>query len=131
LEFLGKDNSLVPDVNSSEVHLHNIMTPLDFRLNGKLAKNLSSTPKIPLNQNSRRHLARDIAKVHYSITPTSLNSKLLVELKKYLAQLPGCSFLGAHATQVVATINSLESNSTKVIGNSGSNITLISFKSLL
>jgi len=59
-----------------------------------------------------------------------LNSKPLVELKKYLAQPPGCSFLGAQATQVV-TINPLESNLTKVIVDSGSDITLISFKSLL
>ena len=43
----------------------------------------------------------------------------------------GCSFLGAQATQVMATINSLESNLTKVIVNSGSDITLISFKLLL
>ena len=34
-------------------------------------------------------------------------------------------------TQVVATINSLEYNLTKVIVNSHSNITLVSFKSLL
>jgi len=83
---------------------------------------LSSTPKIPLNQNSRRCLAKDITKVHYS---TFLNSKLLVELKKYLAQPPDCFFLGAQVTQVVATINSSESNPTKVIVDSGSNITLI------
>jgi hypothetical protein len=107
------------------------MTPLDFRPNGNLAKNFSSILKFPLNWNSKRHLARDITKVHYSITNTSPNSKLLVELNKYLAQPPGCSFLGAQATQVMATINSLESNSTKVIVDSGSDITLSVFKSLL
>jgi len=85
-EFLGTDNLLVPDLNFSEVHSHNIMTPLDFQPKINLAKNLSSTPKkIPLNRNSRRCPARDIAKVHYSVTHTSLNSKPLVELKKYLA----------------------------------------------
>jgi hypothetical protein len=125
------DVTPVPDLNTLEVHSHNIMKPLDFQLNGKLAKDLSSTPKIPLNRNSRICLARDIAEVHYSITHTSPNSKPLVELKKYLAQSSGCSFLGAQATQVVATINSLESNLTKVIVDLGSDITLISFKSLL
>jgi hypothetical protein len=85
LEFLGMGNSPVPDLNSSEVHSYNIMTPLNFRSNGKLVKDLSSTPKIPLNRNSRRHLAKDMAKVHYSVTHTFPNSKLLVELKKYLA----------------------------------------------
>jgi hypothetical protein len=29
-EFLGTDNLPVPDLNSSEVHSHNVMTPLDF-----------------------------------------------------------------------------------------------------
>jgi hypothetical protein len=48
-----------------------------------------------------------------------------------LARPPGCSFLGAQVTQVIATINSLESNSSKVIVDSGSDITLISFKTLL
>ena len=78
LEFLGTDNLPVPDLNSSEVHLHNIMTPLDFQQNGNLAKDFSSIPKNPLNWNSRRCLARDIIKVHYSITNTSLNSKPLI-----------------------------------------------------
>jgi len=130
-EFLGTDNLPVPDLNSSEVHLHNVMMPLNFRPNVNLAKDLTSTQKIPLNRNSRRCLARDIAKVHYSITHTSPNSKPLVELKKYLAWPLGCSFLGAQATQVIATINSLESNSSKVIVDLGSDITLISFKTLL
>jgi hypothetical protein len=84
-EFLGTDNLPIPDLNSSEVHSHNVMTPLDFRPNVNLAKDLTSTQKIPLNRNSRRRLARDITKVHYSITHTSPNSKPLVELKKYLA----------------------------------------------
>jgi hypothetical protein len=52
LEFLGMDNTPVSDLNSLEVHSHNIMTPLDFRPNGNLVKNLSSIPKIALNQNS-------------------------------------------------------------------------------
>ena len=94
-EFLGIDNSLVPNLNSFEVHSHNVMTQLNSWSNGQLAKDLSSTSKIPLNQNSRGCLAKDIAKVHYSITHTSQNSKPLVELKKYLAQPPGCSFLEA------------------------------------
>jgi hypothetical protein len=29
-EFLGTNNSPVPDLNSSEVHLHNITMPLNF-----------------------------------------------------------------------------------------------------
>jgi hypothetical protein len=33
-EFLGMDNSPVPNFKSSEVHSHNIMMPLNFWLNG-------------------------------------------------------------------------------------------------
>jgi hypothetical protein len=60
-----------------------------------------------------------------------LNSKPLGELKKYLAWSPGCSLLAAQATQVPATINSLESNPTKVIVNSGSDVTFIWYILLL
>jgi hypothetical protein len=45
-------------------------------------------------------------------------------------QPPGYSFLGSQAAQVPATINFLDKNLTKVIIDSGSNITLISQKSL-
>ena len=60
-----------------------------FPTKWKLVKDLSPTPKIPLNQNSRRCFTRDIAKVHYFVTQTSPNSKPLVEHKKHLAQPPG------------------------------------------
>ena len=49
------------------------------------SRNLSSTPKIPLNQNTRKHLAREIAKVHHSISNNSSGSKPLVELRKHQA----------------------------------------------
>ena len=53
-----------------------------------------------------------------------------MELRKHQAQPPGCSFLGSQATQVPATINFLDKNLTKVIIDSGSDITLILQKSL-
>jgi hypothetical protein len=46
-EFLGMDNSPVPDLNSIEVHSHNIMTPPDFRLNGNLVKTILLFQKFP------------------------------------------------------------------------------------
>ena len=51
-------------------------------------------------------------------------------MKKHQAQPPRCSFLGSQAAQVPATINSPDKNLTKVIVDSGSDITLISQKSL-
>jgi hypothetical protein len=43
-----------------------------------------------------------------------------------MARPPGCSFLGAHATETLATINSRETKPISVIVDSGSDITLIS-----
>jgi len=54
-------------------------------LSSSLAKNLSSIPKIPLNWNTRRHLAQEIAKVYHSISNDPSMSKPLVELKKHQA----------------------------------------------
>ena len=89
------------------------------------SKNLSSTPKVPLNRNTRRRLAREIAEVHHSISNNSSGSKPLVELRKHQVRPPGCSFLGSQAAQVPATVNFLDKNLTKVIIDSGSDITLI------
>ena len=94
------------------------------------SRDLSTTPKIPLNRNTRRCLAQEIAKVHHSISNNLPGSKPLVELRKHQARPPGCSFLGSQAAQVPATINFLDKNLTKVIIDSGSDITLISQKSL-
>ena len=56
------------------------------------SRNLSSTPKIPLNQNTRRRLAREIAKVHHSISNNSSGSKPLVELRKQCIHLWICRY---------------------------------------
>jgi hypothetical protein len=121
---LGLENTQSSDFSSSDAISHKIGTlPKSSLLN----KDLSSTPKISLNWNTRRQLAQDIAKVHYLITKGPSNPKLLIELKKHLAR---CSFLGSQAAQVPATVNFLNQNLTKVIIASGSNITLISEKSL-
>ena len=118
-----------------------IIQPLDskssdtsfFRVNLALelsfsSRDLSTTPKIPLNQNTWRGLAQEIAKDHHLISNNSPGSKPLVELRKHQAWPPGFSFLGSQAAQVPATVNFLNKNLTKVIIDSGSNITLISQK---
>jgi hypothetical protein len=95
-----------------------------------LTKDLSLIPKILSNQNTQRHLAREIAEVYHSISNDPSMSKLFVELKKHQARPPGCSFLGSQAAQVPATINSVNKNLAKVIVDSRSDITLI-FQQLL
>lgn len=54
----------------------------------------------------------------------------LIELHKHLARPPGCSFLGAKATEAYASINDPNSKAIPIIVDSGSDITLISQKAL-
>ena len=49
----------------------------------------------------------------------------LIELHKYMARPPGCSFLSASAAHVPVSINSPTKNLLDIIIDSGSDITLI------
>jgi len=62
--------------------------------------------------------------------PPSNLKEPLVELHKFMARPPGCSFLGATAAHVPVTVNSPMENPSDIIINSGSDITLISMKTL-
>ena len=53
-----------------------------------------------------------------------------MELKKHSARPPGCSFLGARATETSGSLNDPEAKSIPIIIDSGSDITLISQKAL-
>jgi hypothetical protein len=85
--------------------------------------------KPALNRRTRRRLAREINSVNYHVRHSSV-SKPIVELRKYMARPPGCSFLGAKATETTATIGGLDTDPISVIVDSGSDITLISQKAL-
>src|ERR1700677_2139032 len=124
METIQPSDSRFTDATSHKI------TGCSRPLSSNLAKDLSSILKIPLNWNTRRCLAKDIAKIYHSISNNPSASKLLVELKKHQARPPGCSFLGSQAAQVPATINSVDTNLSKVIVDSGSDITLISQKLL-
>ena len=78
----------------------------------------------------QRHLARDISKVYHNISRTGESEVPLVELHKYMARPPGCSFLGASAAHVPVSINLPTKNLSDIIIDSGSDITLISEKAL-
>ncbi|KAJ3007678.1 hypothetical protein NUW54_g3453 [Trametes sanguinea] len=54
----------------------------------------------------------------------------LLELKRSMARPPGCSFLGARATTIEARLQSQEGEQVPVILDSGSDITLISQRTL-
>jgi len=90
---------------------------------------IESSPKPPLNRRSRRRLAREIAKQSY-YTHIGKADKPLIELRKIMGRPPGCSFLGARATQTEAFTGSLDGDKLPVIVDSGSDITLISLATL-
>jgi len=54
----------------------------------------------------------------------------LIEPPQIYGPTPGCSFLGASAAHVPVNINSVTDNHSDIIVNSGSDITLISMKTL-
>ena len=55
----------------------------------------------------------------------------LVELHKYMARPPGCSFLGASAAHLLVLINLPTENLSDIIIDSRSDITLISERALV
>jgi len=61
--------------------------------------------------------------------PSNLKEPL-VKLHEYMAQPPRCSFLGATMAHIPVTVNSPTENPSDIIIDSGSNITLISMKTL-
>ena len=95
-----------------------------------LGQDLTNSRKFLLNQAMRRNLARNISKVYHTISRTEDPEAPLVELHKYMARPPGCSFLGASAAHVLVSVNSLTENPSDIIINSRSDITLISEKAL-
>ena len=54
----------------------------------------------------------------------------ILTLKRLMSRPPGCAFLGARATATKAWLNTYGENCTKVIIDSGANITLISLETL-
>ena len=61
--------------------------------------------------------------------PSNLEAPL-IELHKYMARPPGCSFLGTTAAHVPVSINLPTENGSDIIIDSRSDITLISVKTL-
>ena len=63
-------------------------------------------------------------------TLDSKTGKSVIELSKHSARPPGCSFLGARATETTGSLNDPEDKPIPIIIDSGSDITLISQKTL-
>ena len=57
-------------------------------------------------------------------------NRAVIELKRHSARPAGCSFLGVHATETLASLNDPEGDLILIIMVSGSDITLISEKAL-
>lgn len=82
-----------------------------------------------LSRKNRRQLARAIQNATYHVETSALN-KPLVELKRLMSRPPGCAFLGSKATEGTCYLKEYGDNHTKIIFDSGSDITLISQKAL-
>ena len=94
-------------------------------------RDLTNTRKFPLNRATRRNLAKNISKIYHTVSDSAdFGEEPLIKLHKYMARPPGCSFLGATATHVPVTINSLKENPSDIVIDSSSDITLISMKTL-
>ena len=77
---LGAEITQPSDSNSSDTSSFRVDLTLEPSFS---TGDLSTTPKIPLNWNTWRCLAQEIAKVHHSISNNSPGSKPLVELRKH------------------------------------------------
>ena len=88
-------------------------------------------PSPLINRRSRRKLARELCGVSYHTqVKKGSASETTIELKKHLSRPPGCSFLGARATETLASLDDSEESPIPIIVDSGSDITLISQKTL-
>ena len=79
---LGAEITQPLDSNSSNTNSFRVDLALEPSFS---SRDLSMTPKIPLNRNTRRRLAREIAKVHHSI---SNNSPTVREAQKQQLKQP-------------------------------------------
>jgi hypothetical protein len=70
-----------------------------------LGQELTNSRKFSLNRATRRNLARNISKVHHTISRTEESEAPLIELHKYTVRTPGCSFLGVSAAHIPVSIN--------------------------
>ena len=115
IEPLGKTEVSVKEFK--DIHSNKIATTPDKMLR--------------LNRKNRRTLLKDLSRTYYSsVTGVSESNGSLVELKRFLSRPPGCSFLGSKATQVPVNINSAQGDPSSIIIDSGSDITLISLRTL-
>jgi hypothetical protein len=122
----GEQTETIKSTSGPSVSLHSTAQPSAFQL----GRDLTNVKKFPLNRATRRNLAKSISKVYHTVSNTSNLEAPLIELHKYMARPPGCSFLGATAAHVPVSINSPTENHSDIIIDSGSDITLISAKTL-
>lgn len=88
----------------------------------------SARPAHPPLRRSRRLATKNLRSLFRG--PVSLGNQPVLELRKYLARPPGCSFLGSKATKARGFLGDREVEMQDIIIDSGSDITLISAKCL-
>ena len=85
----------------------------------------------PINRQTRRKLSKEISSISFHTqVQENITEGPVIELKKHQARPPGCSFLGARATETLANLDDPRAQPIQVIVDSGSDITLISQQAL-
>ena len=85
----------------------------------------------PINRQTRRKLSKEISSISFHTqVQENITEGPVIELKKHQARPPGCSFLGACATETLASLDDPRAQPIQVIIDSGSDITLISQQAL-
>lgn len=98
-------------------------------LNNSLFVKQPSPPSI--NRKTRRKLSKEINSVSlHTQGQRNDTERPIIELSKHLARPPGCSFLGARATEAQGRLNDPKAKLIPIIIDSGSDITLISQQTL-
>ncbi|KDR68032.1 hypothetical protein GALMADRAFT_129935, partial [Galerina marginata CBS 339.88] len=126
------DEEEVPDPNEPQVRTYHVQQ--DRRPEDRIPTTFPGLPtapsKPPLNRRTRRRLAKEIQQLQASPVNYFAQQGRMIELKRHMSRPPGCSFLGAKATQTTAVVGSALDEPMKIIIDTGSDITLISSSAL-
>lgn len=116
--------------NQSEYISKSFITRTDSPMMKSNLEKQESFIRPSLNRKSRRRFAKEIERVSYRVERMNDEDKSSLRLRKIMARPSGCAFLGAKATEVLGRINNRETDPLPIIIDSGSDITLISLKTL-
>ena len=127
VSITAKSSRIYSETESWHNNLSNLYSSAPS-LNHSFVKH-SPTPLI--NRKMRQKLSKEINSASFlTLVKGNDTNKAVIELKRHSARPAGCSFLGARATETLASLDDPEGELILIIVDSGSDITLISEKAL-